>query len=89
MVSSVSFGHVATNPEIVGGESSPTSSDPKVSNHLRDGLAHETRGIANRLTLEFRFDARELRIESEGISVVIYLTTQTKSSTPWQHRRRG
>jgi hypothetical protein len=82
MVSSVSFGHTATNPEVGGRESSPASSDHKVSNHLRDGLAHETRGIANRLTFESRFDARELRIRSEGVLAFAYLTTQTRSSTP-------
>ena len=81
-VSSVSFGHKATNPEDGGSESSPASSDPKVSNHLRDGLAHESRGIANRLTFESRLDARELRIESEGIFAFLCLGTQTKSSTP-------
>ena len=82
MVSSVSFGHAATNPGVGGSESPPASGDPKVSNHLRDGLVHETRGIANRLTFESRVDARELRIESEGIFVFMYLSTQTKSSTP-------
>ena len=59
-----------------------TSSDPKVSNHLLDGLAHETRGVANHSTFESRLDARELRILSEGIFVFIHLTTRTTSSTP-------
>jgi hypothetical protein len=82
MVSSVSFGHAATNPKVGGGESLPTSSGSRVSDHLRDGLAHETRGIANLLTFESRFDARELRIPSEGVGVGAYPTTQTRSSIP-------
>jgi hypothetical protein len=83
MVSSVSFGHAATNPKVGDrdGESPPASSDPGVLDHSRDGLAHETRGIANRLTFEFRFDARELRIPSEGVGGGVYPTGQIRSST--------
>ena len=80
MVSSVSLGQTATNPEVRDSEPPPTSGGPKVPNHLLDGLAHETRGIVNRLTFESWLDARESRILSEGISVVISLTTQAKSS---------
>jgi hypothetical protein len=81
MVNSVSHGHAATTPEVGGNESPLTSSDPKVSNRLRDGLALKTRGVANRLTFEPRSDARELKILSAKIFVFIYLTTQS-SSTP-------
>jgi hypothetical protein len=82
MVSSVSFGHAAAKPGVGDGESPPTSSDSRVSDHLRDGSAQETRGIANRLTFESQFDARELRIPSKRAEVSAYLTTQTRSSTP-------
>jgi hypothetical protein len=51
-----------------------------MSNHIRGGSAHETKGIANRLTFESRFDARELKFSSEGVGVGVYQTMQTKSS---------
>jgi hypothetical protein len=82
MVNSVSFGHAVANPGVGDGESLPTSSDPRVPDHLRDRLDHETREIANRLTFESRFDARELIIPSERVDVGGYRTTQTRSSTP-------
>jgi hypothetical protein len=83
MVSSVSLGHAATNPEVRGNESPPASGDPKVLNHLLDGLTHKVQGIANRLIFESRFDAKELGIPSGGIFVLTYSTTQTtRSSTP-------
>ena len=82
MVSSVSLGHAVTNPEGQGGESSPASGDPRVPDHLLDGLTHETRGIANRLIFRSRFDTREMKILSEGVGVGAYLTTKTRSSTP-------
>jgi hypothetical protein len=81
-VSSVSLGHTATNPRVGDDESLLTFSDLGAPEHVPDGLTHEIKGIANRLTFESRLCTRELRILSERIVVFIYLTTQTTSSTP-------
>ena len=86
-VSSVSLGHAATNPEAGDSQSPLSPQDPRALNRLRDGLTHETRGIANRLTFESRQNGRDPR-NSSGDTLTLP-AMQTTSSTSRQCWRRG
>ena len=61
MVSSVSFGHAATNPEVGGSESPPASSDPSVKS-LTGWISPRNQG--DRQPLNFRIPVGRKRAEN-------------------------
>lgn len=66
MVTYVNLKNAATDPESDAAGRNYRLVIPWGAESLTDGLSHETRRIASRLTFEFQFDARDSRSPSDN-----------------------